>query len=182
MSSITYSEVYSNFFTKVEGYDLFDPNLSKEMRDEFLCSWLHSAVSDPYIMNLFSSISITDPEVIVTEDDEGQEVTEEKDGVIEYELKYKNNDVADEHFVQEILGYSMALAWVTPKVNSLVNIQMLVGTSQDKFYSQANHLAALKLVKDDLESRRDHIIAMRGVSNNTYLDGTSPVATSRKNK
>lgn len=182
MSSISFSEVYSNFFTKVEGYDLFDLHLSPELRNDFLCSWLHSAVGDSYVMSLFSSISVIDPEVITIVNDEGQEVQENKDGIIEYELKYTNNDIADQHFVQEVLGYSMALAWVTPKVNSLVNLQMLVADGQTKWYSQSNHLTALETVKTNLESRRDHLISMRSSTSNTYLDGTSPTANSRKSK
>lgn len=174
MSSISFSEIYSSFFTKIEGYDLFDPNLSEETRNEFLCSYLHSALSDRYVSQLFSSITVTDPEVIT--DDDGSYVV---DGNIDYILKYVNDDFSDKHFVIEMLAYGMALAWVTPKVNSLVNTQMLVSDAQTKWYSQANHITALKTMRDDLESKRNNMIAMRGFVNNSYLDGASAASSLR---
>ena len=174
MSSMSFSEIYSSFFTKIEGYDLFDPNLSEETRNEFLCSYLHSALSDRYVSQLFSSITVTDPEVIT--DDDGSYVV---DGNIDYTLKYVNDDFSDKHFVIEMLAYGMALAWVTPKVNSLVNTQMLVSDAQTKWYSQANHITALKTMRDDLESKRNNMIAMRGFVNNSYLDGASAASSLR---
>ena len=174
MSSISFSEIYSSFFTKIEGYDLFDPNLSEETRNEFLCSYLHSALSDRYVSQLFSSITVTDPEVIT--DDDGSYVV---DGNIDYTLKYVNDDFSDEHFVIEMLAYGMALAWVTPKVNSLVNTQMLVSDAQTRWYSQANHITALKTMRDDLETKRNNMIAMRGFVNNSYLDGASAASSLR---
>ena len=174
MSSISFSEIYSSFFTKIEGYDLFDPNLSEKTRSEFLCSYLRSALSDRYVSQLFSSLTVTDPVVL------DNELID--DGVIEYTLKYTTDDFSDEHFVVEMLAYGMALSWVTPKVNSLTNIQMLVGTAQDKFYSQKNHLDGLMSLRDSLENKRNNIVAMRGFINNSYLDGSSPASTLRNVK
>ena len=171
MSSIAFREIYSRFFTKTEGYDLFDPNLSEETRNEFLCSYLHSALSDRYVSQLFQSLTVTDPVV-----DDSETID---DGVVNYTLKYITNDFSDTEFIKEMLAYGMALAWVTPKVNSLTNIQMLVGTSQDRFYSQKNHIDGLRSLRDDLENERNNLIAMRGFANNTYLDGASASASLR---
>lgn len=171
MSSISFSEIYSSFFTKIEGYDLFDPNLSEETRNEFLCNYLHSALSDRYVSQLFTSLTVTDR---VVDDDIVVD-----DGIVDYTLKYVTNDFSDSEFVKEMLAYGMALAWVTPKVNSLTNIQMLVGTAQDKFYSQKNHLDGLMSLRDSLENKRNNLIAMRGFVNNTYLDGGSAAASLR---
>lgn len=124
MSSISFSEIYSSFFTKIEGYDLFDPNLSEETRNEFLCNYLHSALSDRYVSQLFESLTVTDSVV------DNNEVVD--DGIVDYTLKYATNDFSDSEFVKEMLAYGMALAWVTPKVNSLTNIQMLVSDAQTK--------------------------------------------------
>lgn len=124
MSSIGFSEIYSSFFTKIEGYDLFDPNLSEKTRSEFLCSYLHSALSDRYVSQLFENLTVTDPVIL------DEEII--ADGIIDYTLRYTINDFSDEHFVKEMLGFGMALAWVTPKVNSLVNTQMLVSDGQTK--------------------------------------------------
>ena len=166
MTSISLSEINSSFYIKVKCYDLFDQNLTRKVQNEFLCGYLHSALSDPYVSRLFSSINVIDSEVIV-------------DGFVEYELKNKIDDFSDEHFVKEIIGYGMALAWITPEINSLNNTQLLVSDSSTKYYSQANHITALRSLRDDLENGRNNLIAMRGVSSNNYLSGNSSAATLR---
>lgn len=173
MSSMSFSEVYSRFFTKIEGYDLFDPNMTDDVRNEFLCSYLHSALSDRYVTQLFSSLSVTDPTVVEEEP---------VDGTITYELKNTDTDFTDSEFLKEMLAYSMAIAWVTPKVNSLVNIQQLITDAQTKFYAQSNHLSTLIALKQELEANRDHLIAMRGFVSNDYLNGTSAASKIRKPK
>ena len=54
-SQIYFKEVYSQFFLKIEGYDIFDRNISDEYREALLCSWLHSSIGKPYVNRLFSN-------------------------------------------------------------------------------------------------------------------------------
>ena len=58
MLSISYEEIFSRFYTKVEAYDLMTLYNDVTMQNVTLCSWLHSAISAPYVYRLFSTITL----------------------------------------------------------------------------------------------------------------------------
>ena len=116
-SQIYYKEVYSQFFLKIEGYDIFDKNISDEYRDALLCSWLRSSIGKPYVNRLFSTVTLSDP--YQDEDPETGEIID-MDGI------------GDKQFITEVLAYGMALCWLEPKVYSLTNIAQFFGTSDEK--------------------------------------------------
>ena len=58
MASLKYDDIYSSLFTKIEAYDFID--LSEEELDEFLCNWLRSAATNPYVRKLFSTVIFDD--------------------------------------------------------------------------------------------------------------------------
>ena len=163
MTSITYDEVYSRFFTKVEAYDLIFRENSEELVAELMCNWLRSALAYPHIQRLFSNISV---------DDENE--------VIEYELAYTINDFSDNEFVLDLLSYGMVYGWVQPKINSITNIVQFFGTGDEKYYSQANHLSELRALRDDAEKKIRDLTSSRGFLNNDYLDGNAASAKLRK--
>ena len=137
-SQIYYKEVYSQFFLKVEGYDIFDKNISDEYREVLLCSWLRSSIGKPYVNRLFSTVTLSDP--YQDEDPETGEIID-MDGIIEYELVNKiDEDFGDKQFITEVLAYGMALCWLEPKVYSLTNIAQFFGTSDEKL--RDNNLTA----------------------------------------
>ena len=170
-SQINYKEIYSQFFLKIEGYDIFDENISDEYREQLLCSWLHSSIGKPYVNRLFSTVTLTDPY-----QDEDPEIGEiiDMDGIIEYELKNKIDEgFNDKQFIIEVLAYGMALCWLEPKVYSLTNIAQFFGTSDEKFYAQQTHLSELRNLRDDLINHQRSLIRDRGYANNTYINGKS---------
>ena len=170
-SQIYYKEVYSQFFLKIEGYDIFDKNISDEYREALLCSWLHSSIGKPYVNRLFSTVTLSDP--YQDEDPDTGEIID-MDGIIEYELKNKiDEDFGDKQFVIEVLAYGMALCWLEPKIYSLTNIAQFFGTSDEKYYSQQSHLSELRNLRDDLINHQRSLIRDRGYSNNSYINGTS---------
>ena len=176
-SQIYFKEVYSSFFLKIEGYDIFDKNISDEYREALLCSWLHSSIGKPYVNRLFSAVTLSDP--YQDEDPETGEIID-MDGIIEYELKNKiNEDFGDKQFIIEVLAYGMALCWLEPKVYSLTNIAQFFGTSDEKFYAQQTHLSELRNLRDDLISHQRSLIRDRGYSNNSYINGKSMSAKLR---
>lgn len=181
MSSLSYNEIFSRFFSKVEGYDLFDEGMTINSRYAFLCSWLHSAVSKSQIIRLFSGVSFYDSEIDEDIEDENDESVV-IDGSFDYELRNPlDNNLADidDNFVLELLAYGMVLSWLEPKVNSLTNIAQFFGTSDEKFYSQAAHLAELRNLRDDAEKAQYRLITERGFGHNSYLKGTSASANLR---
>ena len=154
MASITYDDVYSKFFTKVEAFDFLYEGMSDNMTAEFMSTWLHSAVAYPYIRRLFSTVSLDDEEKI-----------------FEYELRYKIDEFSDIEFVTEVLAYGMMYCWLEPKVRSITNIVQTFTSTEQKFYSQSNHLSELRALLSDSELKIRALIRDRGYMYNTYLDG-----------
>ena len=171
MLSISYEEVFSRFYTKVEAYDLMTLYKDVKMQNAILCSWLHSAISAPYVYRLFSTITLPIEDNIVDLSDD--------DNVIKAELVYSIDDYSDKNFIIEILSYGIALAWIEPKVNSLTNICQMFGSSAEKWYSESTHLTGIRALRDDLYYKQRSLIRDRGYINNEYVDGTSASATLR---
>jgi hypothetical protein len=73
------------------------------------------------------------------------------------------------YFVIEILAYGMVYVWLEPKVNSITNITQLYGTSDGKWYAQANHLAQLRALLEDVENKQRYLIRDRGYIDNEYI-------------
>ena len=154
MASITYDDVYSKFYTKVEAFDFLYEEMSDELMAEFMSSWLRSAIAYPYIRRLFSSVSVD---------------AEEK--TIEFSLLSSIDEFSDIEFIKEVLAYGMIYSWLEPKVRSITNIYQNFTSSEQKFYSQASHLSELRALLSDSEARIRSLIRDRGYVKNKYLDG-----------
>lgn len=152
MTSIKYSEIFSFFYTKVEAFDFLE--LDSEQINEFMSHWLLSASKNPYVRRLFSSFSI---------DQELQEIS--------FEFKYVVDETYDSEFIIEVLALGMIVEWLSPKVNSLTNISQMFGSSEEKFYSQSNHLKEIRDLRDSIKREQKALIRDRGYIWNSYLDG-----------
>ena len=152
MTSLTYDVIYSRLFSKIEAYDFIE--LPEEDLNDFLCNWIHSVSANPYVRKLFKTFSL---------DDEIQEIS--------YEMKYSVDDFSDREFIIEILSLGMVVAWLEPKVKSINNTAQMFASKEEKFYSQSQHLSELRsLVNDSIKQQR-RMIADRGYTWNSYLDG-----------
>lgn len=151
MTTITYNQVFSKFYSKAEAYDIFE--LSDEqlvgMKDE----WIHSASAEPYVHRLFSSFAL---------DDETQE--------IKYEMRYPTNDRSDEDFVINVLAIGIIVQWLTGKVNSTLHLKQIVGDTGLKFYSQSTHLAEMQALLNNNKAELRGLIRDRGTQYNSYLN------------
>lgn len=154
MASVNYDNVYSRFFMKVEAFDFLYEEIPKEVAEEIMATWLHSAIAYPYIRKVFGKISV---------DDESKTFT--------YTLRYEIDDFTDAEFVTELLAYGLMHSWLQPKVNSITNIIQNSTSPDSKFYSQAKHLSELRALLEDTECKIRGLIRDRGYLNNTYLDG-----------
>lgn len=154
MTSLSYQNFNSRFFSKVQAYDILD--LTEIQLTGFMTNWLHSAFSKPYIRRLFSSFLM---------DDEIQEV--------QFEMKYVVDTNTDADFIYELISMGMIIEWLEPKINSILNISQMYGSKEEKFYAQANHLSQLQALKDSLYQSQRRMIADRGYAWNTYIDGES---------
>ena len=147
----TYNEIYSRFLLKVRDYEfagLPEPDATEQMLD-----WLRSALSQPYIYRIFDTFSADD------------EIAE-----MEYTLTSSVNDYADKNFVEELLGYQMVVAWVTPKVQTTTLLhQMITNSKEQKFYAQANQLSQLRELLSDSENKVRSMLRDKGYIYNSYL-------------
>ena len=155
MPSLNYEEIYSKFRLKAEAYDILQYR-EDDVSAVFMPEYLHASINKPYIRRLFSELKLGDTV---------QELT--------YIMKYSVDDDFDAEFITDILGIGMVIEWITPKINSLNNTQQVFGSSEEKFYSQTNHLNGLKDLKKSLIKEQKNLIKDRGYIWNSYLDGSN---------
>lgn len=152
MATINYEDVTPYLLSKVEEYDFL--KFSIEELNDSITQWLHSTISKPYVRKLFSSISLDDESNVLT-----------------YEMSYSIDEETDREFILEILGLGLGIQWITPIVNSSLNVRQVYASKEEKYYSQAQHLSELRsLRKDWIKEQRD-MIRDRGYIWNSYLDG-----------
>lgn len=152
MASLSYDVIFSNFLGNIT-----DPVLAEQaesLASEIMVEYLHKAVSAVYVRRLFSSITL---------DDEIQ--------TLSFTMKKVVDESADIDFVATMLGKSMAVQWITPQVQSKVNIAQMFTGSTKKFYSQKEHLAGLRALKADMDKELQSYILTRGSFYNDYVEG-----------
>lgn len=145
MASSEFNEIYSRFYLRVKDYEI--TGFGEEIVKEMLYGYLKSTLSKPMVRRLFQSISI---------DEDVEE--------IEYELRDHWDDDSDKDFVEEVVAVGMIEEWVNPRYHSTLLTSQLVSNSEQKFYSQKNHLDGLKemYIKAQMDLRK--IIRDRGYS------------------
>ena len=153
MASLSYrDDLYSSFLGKVTDYNFV--NMSEDDVYELMFGYFKSAISQPYVRRLFSSVKI---------DDEIMEMT--------FTLKDSIDEDSDKYFIIEVLSRGMVIAWLEPQVKSTVNLSQMYGGKEQKFYSQAQQLSELKDLLSTTKSEQRRIICDHGYVNNSYLRG-----------
>lgn len=156
MASIDYNTIYSRFYTKVEAYDFL--NLDDTTVNDFLCNWLHSTLSEPYIRQLFSSVVFDDDVMRLS-----------------YEMTFDQGEELDQEFVIELLALGMAIKWIEPKMKSVLNTSNFYGSKEERTYSPASHLKQLQETFSSMKKDQRRMIADRGYIRNAYTDGDIPL-------
>ena len=125
MASIEYNEIYSRFYLRVKDYEMsgLDEKLVKEMMN----GYLRSTLSKPMVRRLFQSITM---------DDDVEE--------IEYTLRESLDEDSDNDFVSEVFALGCVSEWASPKYHSTLLTSQLLSNSEQKYYSQAQHLSEMK--------------------------------------
>ena len=132
-----------------------DPNLLRLEdleRDELQTEWLMRSLSDPRITNLFSYFVVNDEEMN-----------------FQIELKNPSNAYADKLYVIELLATGMAIAWLQPQVDSVLNVAPMIGGKEEKKLLD-NHNYSIERLKS-LKIQQHKMIRDRGYINNSYLNG-----------
>lgn len=145
------NDIYSRFYLRVQDYNLagMEDSLVKEM----LLGYVRSTISKPMVRRLFTALSL---------DEDIEE--------IEYTLRDSWDEDADQDFVEEILSLGMSTEWAEKEYKNSVNTRMLLSNSEEKWYSQASHMAALFQMYDDSRKTLRKLIRDRSW-NTTIVNG-----------
>lgn len=145
-----FDNIYSRFYLRITDYNL--AGLSENIASEMMNGWMHATLSKPYVRRLFNQLVI---------DDDVEE--------IEYELKFPTSDGEDQDFIEQVIAMGMVIEWLQPQVNSVLNTAQMFSNSEQKFYSQANHLEVLQELLKKNQNDQRKLIRDRGYIYNSYL-------------
>ena len=145
-----FDSIYSRFYLRITDYNLagLNENIAKDMMN----GWMRSTLSQPYIRRLFSELTI---------DEDVEE--------LEYVLKFPVSDSEDRDFVEQVIVLGMVTEWLEPQVKSVLNTAQLFTNSEQKFYSQANHLDTLQDLLKKSQNDQRKLIRDRGYIYNSYI-------------
>lgn len=149
--TLTYDEIYEDFYLIVDD-DFF--KIEEKMAYSLMKKWIRSAFTEPYIRELFSSVTV---------DDDVEEV--------ECELKNNYGNYDSDSFVKNILTLYMKIAWQTPQIDSAVNRAKMIGGKDEKklLDPYKNNIERLKELKDELKKT----IKDYNSNNNDYIGGVT---------
>ena len=135
-----YETVYNRFAQKITDFNLVE--LDDYTLSDMLKHWLNSA-----IVNARTSVNLSD------RDDD-------------YEVF--NNDLSDVDI--ELLAMGMTLAWLDQTLNSTELTLQFIGGKEEKYYSQANHIAELRALREDIRLEMKRLHSYNTYTNNSYFD------------
>jgi hypothetical protein len=136
----SYEKVYSRFLNSTTDFNLAE--LDDYTLNEMLKGWLHTA-----IVKTRTSSDLT------ARDDENEVFS---------------SDLSDLDI--ELLAMGMRLAWLDQSLNSTENTLMFIGGKEEKFFSQANHIAELRALRADTLREMQQLYTYSTYTNNSYFD------------
>lgn len=135
-----YEKIYNRFAQKITDFNLVE--VDDYSMSEMLRGWLHSA-----IVNVRTSSNLS-------ERDDDAEVF--------------NNDLSDRDI--ELLAMGMTMAWLDQYLNSTENVLQFIGGKEEKYYSQANHIAELRSLREEIRVEMKRLHSYGTYANNSYFD------------
>ena len=135
-----YETVYGRFLNRTTDFNLGD--LDDYTLNKMLKGWLYSAIVNT---RTSSDLSLRD---------------EEQESFIE--------DLSDQDI--ELLAMGMTMAWIDQYLNSTENVLQFIGGKEEKYYSQANHIAELRALREDTRLEMKRIHSYGTYKTNSYFD------------
>lgn len=145
-----FEDLYSRFYLRVEDYNIV--GLEKKLVENMMNGWIKSTLSKPYIRRLFAELDF---------DEDIEEV--------EYELKFPISESEDHDFVEELIALGMVVEWLAPKYHSTLLTSQMFSNSEQRYYSQANHMTELKDMYHRAQNDLRKLIRDRGYIYNSYI-------------
>ena len=84
------------------------------------------------------------------------------------ELRQFNFDISERD--QKILSIHMVRAWLAPQIKSVTLTQQVFSGKETKFYAQANQLAEMRALDEQLRKDADLLFCRGTYLNNSYFD------------
>ena len=136
----SYEVIYGRFLNSITDFNLAE--LDDHTLSEMLKDWLRTAIVKT---RTSSDLSIRDEENEVF-----------------------NSELSDLDI--ELLAMGMKLAWLDQTLNSTENTLMFIGGKEEKFFSQANHIAELRALRADTVREMQQLYTYSTYANNSYFD------------
>lgn len=135
-----YSAIYKRFLQKITDYKLL--SLPEEDVEEILYGYLTSSIVK------FRTIQSD-----LSKRDDGAQCFE--DTLLDVEV--------------EILALQMVCEWVEPQLNNELYTKQFIGTKEEKFFAQSNHLEKLQTLRNDAELRSKKLRRDYSYQNSDYF-------------
>lgn len=145
-----FDELYSRFYLRVEDYNIV--GLEEKVVTNMMNGWIKSTLSKPYVRRLFDELDL-----------------DEDIGELEYEMKLPVSEEEDKDFVEEVIALGMVVEWLSPKYHSTLLTSQMFSNSDQKYYSQANHMTELKDMYHRAQNDLRKLIRDRGYIYNGYI-------------
>lgn len=145
-----FDELYSRFYLRVEDYNIV--GLEEKVVTNMMNGWIKSTLSKPYVRRLFDELDF-----------------DEDIGELEYEMKLPVSEEEDKDFVEEVIALGMVVEWLSPKYHSTLLTSQMFSNSDQKYYSQANHMTELKDMYHRAQNNLRKFIRDRGYIYNGYI-------------
>lgn len=84
------------------------------------------------------------------------------------ELEVFNNDLSNLDI--ELLAMGMTMVWLDQALNSTELTLQFLGGKEEKIYSQANHIAALRALREDTRLEMKRLHSYNTYNANSYFD------------
>lgn len=136
-----YEKIYDRFSQKITDFNLSE--IDDYSLEKMLLGWLNSSIVN--VRKREHSLSLRD--------DELQEFQE---------------DLSDLEI--EMLALGMKLAWIDQYLNSTENVLQFIGGKEEKYYSQANHVAELRELRKDTLREMNSLHNYDTYTKNLYFD------------
>lgn len=142
MRKITsYSEIYERCLSRIEDYTL--ATLPEDELEKMLFDWFKKAV-----VKMPRSES---------------DLTQRNDAKRTFLI-----DITDVE--KEVLAIFMANEWLTPQINSILLTKQFIGGKEEKWFSQASHLAELQALRDANRAEAKNLLCETSYSGaNSYF-------------
>jgi hypothetical protein len=136
-----YSTIYDRALAQIT--DPLLATLPEEDLENMLHDWLMDAIVEPVV---------------------GQYDFSDRDE----ELKQFNFNISDRD--QKILSIHMVRGWLAPQIRSVTLTQQVYSGKESKFYAQANQLAEMRALDEQLRKDADLLFCRGTYLNNSYFD------------